>query len=87
MFLQFLISIVCLVLRRDKLDGAERDLEGFVQLVNAVLALGKSLHSLPSSASLVCSNIVQLVWNWIPLLLCPLMPNRVRSRLRCKRET
>lgn len=41
MFLRYLVSVVCSVLRRDKLDDAGRDLEGFVQLVNAVLALGK----------------------------------------------
>ena len=41
MFLLSLISVVCLVLRRDKLDGVVRDLEEFVLLVNAVLALGK----------------------------------------------
>ena len=41
MFLLSLISVVCLVLRRDKLDDVERDLEEFVLLVNAVLALGK----------------------------------------------
>jgi len=59
MFLPYLVSVVCLALRRDKLDDVERDLEGFVQLVNAVLALGKSpLHTLSIfNLSCMCSNV------------------------------
>lgn len=46
MFLQHLVFAASLVLRRDKLDVAEQDLEGFVRRESAVPVLGKSFSPL-----------------------------------------